>query len=649
MKFNIEKIMELRTPKDLEKFNPNKPLFYQNYLFHYLIILDKFDLLKAIKHPIFNFNEDKMDGFMLAAKHENYKILEYLLKQYPEHSQNHNSDGLNFINFISKPSKLISLMKKFRNINWEYLLKFKNQANIEYYQYLLSELDENDLKWFLTNYKVFNSYYSIYAILNNDKINDSQKIKLFDKFTEKEINTKNYENKGIIDDLIMLQNVKLTEYFINRNVDLEYVIKPTSYFITPFFAIIVKIFTEGKNDKLEKIIELMFKKIKLDYTYVNKDGINYVQLVLKLLLQNRDLDSSIMNKVIDTILTDSPDKSWRQINLNKENALFYIVQLPIKKFIKYVKDRELDVKQKNYQNKTVFDFATEDWEKELKKLKEYKLDNSIDINVKENKYQHQTKFTATMMDIIIYFIYLSRKYKNLYIPKILDSNNSREDFPWVINYASNSIDIHPNLNFTINNIRRENKYDFALVFLAMNLENNLKHANILLYDFKNLSIERFEPYGNDGIEYEVDDILDEELTWNTGLKYLKPSDYLPKPGYQLLSNENDAEKQKVGDFGGFCLGWCIWYVEHRLKNSKIEPKTLNRKTLEKLLHLDDNLTEFIRNYSNKLFDEKYKIMKNICPDGDCIQEKNISNIYLKSEDQQKIFNYAEKFFGTGVD
>jgi len=649
MKFNIEKIMELRTTKDLEKFNPNKPLFYQNYLFHYLIILDKLDLLKAMKHPVYNFNEDKMDGFMLAAKYNNFKILEYLLKQYPEHSQNHNDEGMNFINFISKPSKLISLMKKFKNINWEYLLKFKNQSNIEYYQYLLSELEEDDLKWFLTNHKVFNSYYSIYAILYNEKINDSQKIKLFDKFTDKEINTKNYENKGILDDLIMTENVKLTEYFINRNIDLEYVIKPTSYFITPFFAMIIKIFTEEKNVKLEKIIEIVFKKIKLDYTYVNKDGINYVQLILKMLLQNREIDSPIVNKITDYILSESPDESWRQINLNKENAVFYIVQLPIKKYLKYVKDRELDIKQKNYQNKSAFDFATEDWEKELKKIKEYKIDNKIEIDVKENKYQHQTKFTATMMDIIIYFIYLSRKYKNLYIPKILDSNNSREDFPWVINYTSNSIDIHPNLNFTINNIRRENKYDFALVFLAMNLENNLKHANILLYDFKNLSIERFEPYGNDGIEYEVDDILDEELTWNTGLKYLKPGDYLPKPGYQLLSNENDAEKQKVGDFGGFCSGWCIWYVEHRLKNSKIEPKTLNRKTLEKLLHLDDNLTEFIRNYSNKLFDEKYKIMKNICPNGDCIPEKNISNIYLTNNDQQKIFNYAEKFFGTGVE
>jgi len=183
------------------------------------------------------------------------------------------------------------------------------------------------------------------------------------------------------------------------------------------------------------------------------------------------------------------------------------------------------------------------------------------------------------------------------------------------------------------------------LFLGQTLDNDLKHANILLYDFKNLTIERFEPYGDDGIESEIDDILEEELTWNTGLKYLKPKDYLPRPGYQLLSNENNIYNQKVGDFGGFCLGWCIWYVEHRIKNDKIDTVTLNKKTLEKMLRLDDSLNEFIRNYSNKLFDEKYKILKKICPDNNCIKEKEISNLVLSSEEQDKIFNFADKFFG----
>ena len=196
----------------------------------------------------------------------------------------------------------------------------------------------------------------------------------------------------------------------------------------------------------------------------------------------------------------------------------------------------------------------------------------------------------------------------------------------------------------INNIRRENNYDYALLFLSQTLDDDLKHANIILYDFKNLTIERFEPYGDDGIESEIDDMLDEELSWNTGMKYLRPNDYLPKPGYQLLSNENNIYNQKVGDFGGFCLGWCIWYVEHRIKNSKIDSIILNKKTLEKMLRLDDSLNEFIRNYSNKLFDEKYKILKNICPENKCINEKAISNLILSNEEIDKIDNYTEQFF-----
>ena len=649
MKFNIEKIIELKNPKDIEKFNMNKPLFYKNYLFHYLVMFDKLDLLKINKHPVFNFNEDKLDGFMIAAKYDNFKILEYLLKEYPEYSQNHNEDGLNFINFINKPEKLIHLMKKFENINWTYLLKFKNQENIEYYKYLISELDSDDLKWFLGKYNDFNNYYTISAIILNEKMKDSEKIKIFDTFTEKQINDKNFEHQGIIIDLINLENVKLVLYFIKRNIDLEYIFKPTTLFVSPLFFLLTKIFTNEKIDKLEEILELMMEKIKLDYLYVNKDGINYVQLLLNLTLQFEEFESKIVTKVMNKILSESPDESWRQINLNKENALFYIVKLPVKKYFEFVKDRKLDLKQVNHKNETIDDVSEENWKKEIKKLNQYVEKDTIDIKIEKNKYQHQTKFTATMIDIIVYFIYLSKKYKNLYIPKIVDSNSMREDFPWVISYSTNQIDIHPNLNYTINKIRREGNYDFAVLFLAFNLENNLKHANILLYDFKNLSVERFEPYGNDDIDMEVDEMLDEELTWNTGLKYLKPSDYLPKPGYQLLSNENDMEKQKVGDFGGFCLGWCIWYIEHRIKNDKIDPKTLNKKTLEKLLHMNDNLNEFIRNYSNKLFDEKYKIMKNICINDQCISEKSISNIYLSTNDQNMILSYAENFFGTTIE
>jgi len=79
MPFNIKKIMEINNVKDLEKYNINKPLFYNNYLFHYLIIFNKLELLKVNDYPVYMYNEDNLDGFMLAAKYSNFKILKYLL------------------------------------------------------------------------------------------------------------------------------------------------------------------------------------------------------------------------------------------------------------------------------------------------------------------------------------------------------------------------------------------------------------------------------------------------------------------------------------------------------------------------------------------------------------------------------------------
>ena len=179
----------------------------------------------------------------------------------------------------------------------------------------------------------------------------------------------------------------------------------------------------------------------------------------------------------------------------------------------------------------------------------------------------------------------------------------------------------------------------GIVFLSLTIGNDLKHANILIYDFNRLTIERFEPYGDDGIDDVLDNYLDEELTWNTGFKYLRPKDFMTKPGYQLISDEGYSSL-KPGDFGGFCLGWCIWYLEHRLRNLKVDPKLLNQKTIEKLLRLDDSFTEYIRNYSNKLFEMKKSIGKKIN-----LTEKNLSNIHHSKDDENKIIQYAENYFG----
>lgn len=641
MKFNLEKIVNIKTKRDLDEYKSDEPIFYDNYLFHYLIILDKFDLLKMQEHPVYKLNEDGLDGFMLAAKYDNMPILKYLLKKYPDYSQNHNNDGLHFINYLANPLKLISIMKEFNKIDWYYLFKFKNDKSIEFFCYFISILDNDDLLWFLKeeSTKKLSKYYVFKSIIINNKLTDIQKIKIFDKYSEKEINLKDHENIGLIITLINMEDINLTEYFIKRKLDLEYILKPVTDFITPFSYLYTKLcFQSNKN--LEKILEIIWENVKLDFNFINKLGFSYVTICL-LSCKNT---SHIFDKITDWVLKNSPDSAWNRVTYLKENSLFYLINKPYDKFNKYIKDRVLDIDLRNRQDKSIFDLITDPkWATLLKKSKKFIPDLNVDIEI--NKYQHFTKFTATMIDILIYFIYLDKKYKNLYIPKIYEVGQTRNDFPFVISYNESEgiLDINLKLNSLINSVRREQSHDFALLFLSLTLEGDLKHANILLYDFKNLTIERFEPYGDDGINNILDDYLEEELTWNTGFKYLRPSDFLNKPSYQSLSYEGN-ESLKAGDFGGFCLGWCIWYVEHRLRNSKVESKMLNQKTLEKLLRSDDTLNEFIRNFSNKLFDAKLNIVKKICVDGECIPEKNISNLYINKEDESKIIDFTEKYF-----
>lgn len=644
MKFNLDKIIN-----NLDEYKPNKPIFYENYLFHYLIILDKLDILKKYKHPVYKLNEDGLDGFMLAAKYENLPILKYLLKEYPEYAQNHNKEGLNFINYFKNPSKIITLMKEFKSIDWSYLFKFKNEKNIDFFCYFISILDYNDLIFYLPETKNFFVFYVIKSILLNNIISIKQKKELLDKYSDADINSKDNENIGLLLTVISIEDIILTEYLISRNIDLDYILKPITNFITPLYYLYTKL-SFGSDKNLEKILELIWNKIysKLDFNYINKMGESYIIMTL---LNSRNT-SPIYKKITEFILKNSPDSCWNIVTVEKENALFYLIDKPYDSYSKYVKNRSLDTKLTNRKNENIFDIIDKNssinnylkWKKLLLNLKLYK-EPKLDITLEDNKYQHYTKFTATMIDIIIYFIHLDKKYKNLFVPKILDVNKNRKDFPFVITYdeALNMLDIHPKLNTIINNIRREKSHDFAVLFLSLSLADDLKHANILLYDINNLTLERFEPYGDDGVDNIMDDLLEEELTWNTGFKYLRPKDFLPKPSYQSLSYEGN-ESLKAGDFGGFCLGWCIWYIEHRLKNPKVEPKLLNQKTLEKMLKLDNTFTEFIRNYSNKLFDCKLRIVKKICPNNECIPEKNISNLYLSKEDESKIIVHAEEYF-----
>ena len=92
------------------------------------------------------------------------------------------------------------------------------------------------------------------------------------------------------------------------------------------------------------------------------------------------------------------------------------------------------------------------------------------------------------------------------------------------------------------------------------------------------------------------------------IKYVSPYDYLPKIGFQLFDNY-EKNKKKIGDPGGFCALWSIWYVDMRLAHPDIDRKVLV-KTLIKTIHNTNNsFKDVIRNYSIEITSLRDKLLK----------------------------------------
>ena len=270
-------------------------------------------------------------------------------------------------------------------------------------------------------------------------------------------------------------------------------------------------------------------------------------------------------------------------------------------------------------------------------------------------------YQAAFTDMSFYILHLSKKYKNLYFPNIINYKltnitdlstmnlvwphnllSENPIFPWAICYNSNNnYWIHTDLNNLINAQRRKKKKDFGMCYLSIESGEGYWHANIIIYDFNNLTVERFDPYGDGIFDIKLDEILEEELTWNTGFKYLKPSDYMPIAGFQLISDETNIFKQKNGDPGGFCLAWCNWYIEHRIKNIHVKPNVLVKKLLRKLSYNEYSFMEIIRNYANKLNECR---MEHLIKAG--LNKNIISNRNFLKDDDKKIANYIIYTFAS---
>jgi ankyrin repeat protein len=192
---------------------------------------------------------------------------------------------------------------------------------------------------------------------------------------------------------------------------------------------------------------------------------------------------------------------------------------------------------------------------------------------------------------------------------------------------------------------------FKLTLLA---SANGTHANIIIFDKESGILERFEPYGE--IPYLETENLDEMITDKIGtflsrylkaknmkLTYYSPKDLFGGVSFQIISNDMNSKVKKMGDPVGFCLAWTLWYLEMRIKNPNVDPKTLISKSVSKIKGTEKTdyqnqlFIDFIRNYAASLDDEKNKIIVSAG-----LSEQYVYNLQFSQKDNEKIIGHVNK-------
>lgn len=663
---DFEKILKIKNKKDISKFKINEPLFLSNYLFHYLIMTNNIEGMKIVKHPIYKENNEGLQGFHLSAKvyseTNSMNMLNLLLDKYPEYATNVNYFNETFIDYLPVNDNLLVLMKHYKNINWLKLLTNVSYDDEKKQCYIDKIFKEGSFKLitFVVKYlKKLNFNWdefvctSVFEITNNSKVKTNMIIKII-KMIGQEIvfNIIDDEGKSIIYPTIESNNIELIKYFIKKEIDLD---KYTSiYTLHPFIhSYIINMNSNSKKKNKYDMSKLIWNNIKNTHNFdsYNKYGENLAFTVMNLRLMSGSGDLELEKDILKR------NTIWNNFNIDKENILQILINLPYEDYYKSLNNVKIDFQKKNKENKTITEIATGKWLKFIEKLdpinKEIKEDN---LKIGDYEFANSNTFSSTIFDAGIFFIHLNDKYKDLYLPKFLNKTDNNmyweegfefpdnylfkyNNFPWIIFWKDKyNYHIHPELNQLINANKNNDKYNYSFILLSVLLPHGGLHAMLLYYDFRNNYIERFDPYGNTyDLDKDIDNILEEELTWNTGFNYLNVKKYLPVAGFQNLSDENNILYQKPGDFGGYCLAWCLWYLELRINNYKFTAKQLVKKAIDKLLKKENNFIIFIRNYANTI--DKFR-MKHIIKAG--VDEKNVSNKVFKNEDLNKVIDYVIK-------
>ncbi|AYV79547.1 MAG: ankyrin repeat protein [Faunusvirus sp.] len=255
---------------------------------------------------------------------------------------------------------------------------------------------------------------------------------------------------------------------------------------------------------------------------------------------------------------------------------------------------------------------------------------NIDIDIPKNEVTFVT-YTGAALDVLTGLIYLQEKHsigssltpnfiKNDKLEEYherlgLSSINRVEYLNFEIIWVYQKLFFPTNFFATIQTYIASNKYKFILIPIGIELANG-SHANSLLYDLNKNEIERFEPNGADypyKFNYNpslLDSLLEDKFKENiSNIKYIPPAKFLPKIGFQLLESNEHFKDKRIGDPGGFCAAWSLWWADMRLTYNTIPREVLSHKLIKRIKETNMSFRNVIRSYSKNVTDIRDKLLK----------------------------------------
>jgi len=347
------------------------------------------------------------------------------------------------------------------------------------------------------------------------------------------------------------------------------------------------------------------------------------------------VNDNIWEKYIDILLNKNINIYIQDIN----NITPYdIINTKFKdkkeKFIEMIAHSYINIYSSKSDKYTVNIECIKEYNTNLSDTEKSKRIDIIKQNIRNNKilYQHKKKtycvneldiknieFTTYIgysLDILIGLIYIAEKFKNVQttltsdiieninLEKYYEKNSIKRglygDFlNFEIIWSFQKLFYPTNLKNTLSSFIKNESKRYLIIPIGIELSNGA-HANILIYDKNLKTIERFEPYGKDwpagfnynptGLDHKLNklfnNLLDNDNIIN--ITYYEPHTYEQKIGFQTLDINEHSRENNIGDPGGFCAAWSLWYVEMRISNPNIDK-----------IKLIPNLISYIRN--KKLF------------------------------------------------